>query len=289
MTATYQTGVGDLIDPTTPTVDIIDADGLELVTNATPTRISLGNYSYAYVVPALGPIGVWHAHWGGTIDGADAGGDDWFDVVAPGDILLGTYNLLTLAEAKAALNIAVATTTFDTEIGSYIAAVSERLDDLCGPIIKRSISAEPHNSAPVVWPDRAPVATVGAITEYRSGVATVLSAETVSVSGDYLFENGGTHNSLIRPRAGWADRPGFTGASIAIDYVAGRFNSTADVSQKFKQAAAIYLSHMWRKEQGAGTVTFGSVETNELGVPTFGVPNVVKDLLELEIRPPGVG
>jgi hypothetical protein len=129
LTAQFQNGVGDLVDPTTPTIDIIDADGLELVTNATPTRISLGNFSYAYVVPADGPVGIWHAHWGGTVDGAAAGGDDWFNVVVPGELLvLKAYS--TLAALKSYLGISVA--TYDAQLTSALNAASRSIDNYCG-------------------------------------------------------------------------------------------------------------------------------------------------------------
>lgn len=286
LTSVYETGSGDLVDPTTPTIDIIDADGDQLVTDATPTHISLGNYSYAYVVPADGALGVWQAHWSGVIDGLTSGGDDFFDVVTPGAILTSTYDLLTLDEAKAALNIPLADTTFDTELASYITAVSQRLDDLCGPIVKRSVSDEIHDGN-VAWilPDFSPVASVGSVTEYSNGTGTVLTAESLSVAGDYTLEGAGTHGAILQRRASFSDRA-FSYGPVVVNYVAGRFNSTAAVSPKFKQAAAKMLSHMWRGDQGAGSATFGApTETPLLGYG-FAIPNAVVELLAEERKPP---
>jgi hypothetical protein len=129
LTATYQTGVSDLVDPTTPRIDIVDADGTTIVTDAVPTRVSLGNYSYTYVVPGAGALGIWQAHWTGTIDGAAAGGDDWFNVVVPGDLLvLKAYS--TLAAIKAYLGISVA--TYDAQLTSALNAASRSIDNYCG-------------------------------------------------------------------------------------------------------------------------------------------------------------
>lgn len=286
LTSVYETGAGDLVDPTSPAIDIVDADGTELVTNATPTRLSLGNFSYAYVVPANGDIGVWQAHWTGTIDGLNAGGDDFFNVVTPGAIITSTYDLLTLDEAKAALNIPLADDTFDDEVASYITAVSQRIDDLCGPVVKRSVSEEIHDgSVAVILPDRTPVAAVGSVTEYANGTGTALTAETLTVAGDYVLEGGGTHASVLRRRGSFSDRP-FSYGKIVLNYTAGRFDSTAAVSPKFKQAAAKMLTLMWKGDQGAGSATFGAEVDSPLLGYGFAIPNAVVELLAEEKAPP---
>lgn len=285
VTAVYETGTGDLVDPTSPTIDIIDADGDELVTNAVPTRISLGNYSYAYVVPADGSLGVWQAHWSGTIDGLTSGGDDFFNVVTPGAIITSTYDLLTPDEAKRALNIPLADTTFDTELASYVTAVSQRLDDMCGYIVKRSVSDEIHmGGGPIIWPNEQPAVTIGSVLEYASGTPTTLTAESLTVAGDYLLENAGTHNALLRRRSSWGDRT-FSSGQVVLNYVAGRFDSTAAVSPLFKQAAAKALSWLWRGDQGAGTATFGAADGSSLFGLGFALPNSVKELLAYEAKP----
>ena len=287
LTAEFQTGAGDLVDPTTPRVDIIDAADVQLVTDATPTRLSLGNYSYAYVVPADGEVGIWRIHWTGTIEGFAAGSDDWFNVVTPGAIITSTWDILTLDEAKRALSIPLADTTFDTELAGYVTAVSQRLDDLCGPIVKRSVTDEIHDGGGTIWPRLTPVATIGSVVEYASGVATTLTAETLMAAGDYALVNAGTHNSQLRRRSSWSDR-GFTSGSgnVVINYVAGRFNSTADVSPKFKQAAAKTLSWLWKGDQGAGTATFGAVDGTSLFGLGFALPNAVKEMLAVEVAGP---
>jgi hypothetical protein len=290
LTGTYETGTGDLVDPITPTVDIIDADDTELVTNDIPDRVSLGQYTYTYVVPDDGAVGMWRIHWSGVIDGLTSGGDDWFNVVTPGEIITSTYDLLTLDEAKAALNIPLADTTFDTELHAYITAVSQRIDDLCGPGVKRSVADEVHDGGDsLIFPNETPVASIGEVVEYSSGTGTTLTGETNTVAGTYVLEGAGTHLSLVRRRSSWSDAPFVAGrGNVMISYVAGRFDSTADVSPLFKQAAAKTLSWLWRGDQGAGTATFGGVEGTSLFGLGFALPNSVVELLAYERRPPVV-
>lgn len=284
LTGKYENAAGDLLDPTTPLVDIVDADDVERVTDDSPTRDSLGLYSYIFTVPVDGPIGRWAAHFTGVIDGLLAGADDEFDVVAPGTIVTSTYDLLTLAEGKAALNIDSAVTTFDTEVAAYITALSQRIDDMCGPVVKRSVSAEHHDGGyGVIWPHVSPVATVGTVLEYSSGVSTTLTGESLTVAGDFVLLDGGTHNSRLSRRSSFSDRTWGTAGPVVISYVAGRFDSTAAVSAKFKQAAAKLLTGLWQNDQGAGTATFGATEGTALFGPRW---DLVVEMLALERRPP---
>jgi hypothetical protein len=281
-TAVYEDGGGNLVDPASPMVDVIDANGVQVVTDATPSRISIGNYSYSYVVPSDGALGVWQLHWSGVVDGLNSGGDDFFNVVTPGAVLTSAYDLLTLDEAKRALNIDPGNTNFDTELALYVTALSERIDQECGPVVKRSVSGEAHaGGGLVIYPDYVPVAAVGSVVEYVGGTATTLTAATDTVAGDYLLENPGTLHSFISRWSNFNVRR-FAGGRVVINYVAGRFDSTAAVSALFKQAASTFLVHLWQT-QGSGSATFGSPAE---AIPQFGlgfaVPNRVVEMLAHE-------
>lgn len=65
--------------PATPTITIFDPNGNAQVTAAATTRLSAGLYSYTYVTPAAGPLGVWSA-W---LDAVDADGNPNGSVDAP--------------------------------------------------------------------------------------------------------------------------------------------------------------------------------------------------------------
>lgn len=203
-----------------------------------------------------------------------------------------TLDLISLDEAKRALNIPLADTTFDTEVASYVTAVSQGLDDLCGPVVHRTITDEVHDGGlDYILPIRTPVASVTTVKQYLSGTATTLTAETVAVSttNDYLLVAVGTHGATIRRRSTWSDSVFPAGrGNVVITYVAGRFANTAAVSPKFKQGAAKMLAHMWRGDQGAGTSTFGAPVDQPVFGLGFAIPNAVVELLADERKPPAM-
>lgn len=197
----------------------------------------------------------------------------------------GDYDVLTLDEAKNALNIPLTDDQFDDELASFVTAVSERLDDLCGPIVQRTVTDEIHVGAVAsIWPEFTPAASFSAVLEYAGGVATTLTAETLLVAGDYAVVDAGTHNSHLARRSAWANR-WFTAGQVVITYVAGRYADTASVSPKFKQAAAKTLSWLWRGDQGAGTATFGAADGASVFGLGFALPNSVVELLAYEAIP----
>jgi hypothetical protein len=292
LTAFYENGVGTRVDPVDPTITISDPDGTVVVDAVTPSRSSVGSYSYRFAVASDATIGAWQAHWTGTIEGLASETDDYFDVVTAGSIVTAPsplLDLLTLDEAKAALNIAPSNTDFDAELGAYVSAISDRIDDYCGPVVKRPIAGEAHDGGDgFVFLDVTPVVSVGQVVEWSNGAGTVLAAETLSVAGDYVLIDGPTHNAKLLRRGGWSGRWFATGrANVVVDYIAGRFDSTAAVSPKFKQAAAKTLSWLWKGDQGAGSATFGApAEGTSLFGLGFALPNVVVELLAYERKPP---
>jgi hypothetical protein len=94
--AFYRNGLGQLVDPTSPEVSILNPLGTTVVNLATPTHISLGHYQYSYVIASDATLGAWEARWFGVIDSAQVGPvDDGFTVVLSGSIGGGTPNGLT--------------------------------------------------------------------------------------------------------------------------------------------------------------------------------------------------
>lgn len=198
-----------------------------------------------------------------------------------------TLDILTLDEAKAAINIPTVTATFDTELASYITAVSRRLDELAGAIVIRTITGEVHSGGrPFITLNFRPVVSVTSISEYQYTTPTTLTAETNAVKPATGYTVDLQWGDIYR-RASGADSLFPAGMdNLVVTYVAGRAATTAAVDPKYKQAAAIFLSHMWRLEQGAGTQTFGSFEG---GLPPgfgFAVPNRALELLANDLAGP---
>lgn len=199
-----------------------------------------------------------------------------------------TLDVLTLEEAKRAINLDLGDDDHDTELAAFVTAVSRRLDALVGPVVIRTITGERHpGGGSIIFPHYTPISSITSVTEYSSGTAQLLAAETATVSTayDYLLTNDGQNVQLSR-RSSWSDTY-FAASEVRLTYVAGRYANTAAVDARFKTAAAMMLGHLWRKDQGAGNVTFGAVDVPQF-VPGFAVPNAVVELLADQMLAPAV-
>lgn len=204
-----------------------------------------------------------------------------------------TLDIVTLTEAKSAINVDATNTSYDTEIAAYITGVSRRIDTLCGPVVRRTISNETHwiGAAPFVDVRHVPISSVSSMIEYsQDGTATTLTAETLTVkpADAYLIDTTAEEPIRIYRRSQGGPYLFPAGGAVQLTYVAGRYANTAGVDEVFKRAAAIMFSHLWRREQGVGSSTFGPLEDTGLGTPTFAVPRAVVELLAEYLRPVGI-
>lgn len=191
-------------------------------------------------------------------------------------------DILTLAEGQAAINDSTPT----TELASYITSVSRRIDDLCGPVVKRLVTEQHDGGGSEVWLRKWPVLSVATASQTDYTTATILALESNSAktANDYLLEGS---KGILRRRSSGSDAAFPTGRqNVVITYYAGRYDTTATVDEKFKRAAALFLRHVWVPSQGGGSRTFPEGEEGLRTFPGFGVPNVVLDLLEREIQGP---
>jgi len=199
-------------------------------------------------------------------------------------------DVITLAEAKLALNITTSDTSQDTELATYITAVSRRLDAMVGHIVARTNTNELHDGGGYwIEPRQTPVLTIASITEYRNTTSQSLAAESnaTKTANDYLLITTGRHGSVIYRRASNSYKLFPTGIqNIALTYQSGRAASTALVDPLFKQAAVVMLINLWRSQQGAGTQLFGELPTGPTGLPTFAIPNAVMQMLFDELLLP---
>lgn len=172
-------------------------------------------------------------------------------------------DVLTLQEARSSLNLGT-DTSVDTELSQVISAASQTLDNWIGCVVKRTVTDEEHpgNTATVVL-DRYPVASVTTVTEYASGTATPLTAESLTVAGTYSFDSG---TGFLHRRNSWSS--GRFAGGVRVTYVAGRFDTTATVEAAYKEAAQKILMHLWQTRGAqSGAATFGGD-----GAPFGGVP-----------------
>lgn len=197
-----------------------------------------------------------------------------------------TLDVLTLTEAKAELGIGAADTSKDTTLARKITAVSRRLDQTCGPIVRRTITGEVlEGGAAAVWVAFAPVYSWTSVTEYDSTVAQVLDPEDYDTQPTYSYvaERGRTPTSaysgrLWRRSAGASLRFPTGPEAVRVTYTAGRFADTASVDPLFKEAAAVMLKNAWRTQEAA-VQGLGEFDVPAQAFPKFGIPNYVADML----------
>src|SRR6266705_2754725 len=123
-------GTYSLVDAGTLTtvVTLAQADGTKTVTGtySTPTHISLGKYQQD--VPAADLTVIGHYQWVATSTGTGAGvARGEFDVFDPFETAV-----LPLQDGKDQLNIAQATTAYDTEIQAFIDTIETSMEALTG-------------------------------------------------------------------------------------------------------------------------------------------------------------
>lgn len=186
-------------------------------------------------------------------------------------------DVITLAEAKAALN--PRTTAKDSQIEFAVTAASRLLDDLCGAVVARAVTERHDSVYSDLWLDH-PVLSITSVTEYVSGTGTVLTAEDLTVDGGYLLDG-----SRITRRSGFANTT--WGGTAVIVYQAGRYADTASVDRRFKWVAQEIVAANFKRQQGAGTQTYGEDIDVFSGLPV-GLPRGVLEFIAAERRAPAI-
>lgn len=247
--------VGTTPTNTTASVLVTEPAGSTFTyTNGTLTNSTTGVYSVSVVCSTSG---VWSYVWTGTGAVADVA-TDTFTVWPTSD----ATDVLTLGEAKAVLGLASTDTTLDDYVRTLITAVSNQLDQMCGPIRTRSVTELHDGGTNMVHLVRRPVYSISNVTEYDGTTATVLSAESngTKTSTDYLHDGtfGRLASGTIVRRSSNLDEAFPAGRrNVSVTFLAGRAASTDGVPAKFKQAAAMMLRNIWIAEQASGSETFG--------------------------------
>ena len=202
-------------------------------------------------------------------------------------------DVLTLDEAKQALNIGASVTKHDAELPAYITAVTQRLDLLIGPVVQRPVTDEAHDGGSwSIFLDYYPIVSIASVTEYDETTPTVLTQETPTVNPEtgYLVEPYHPMRELlsgrIRRRRDGADQRFPTGSrNIVVSYVAGRATETGLVPERYKLAAKLMLANFWRSQQDAtgGVNEFDLPQSN---FPRFAVPLAARQMMQGEVQEP---
>lgn len=198
-----------------------------------------------------------------------------------------TLDVVTLAEAKDAVKIAVTDPVQDQILARYVTAVSRRLDKAIGPVVQRTVTNEKHDGGRVfVFLDEWPATSITTVTEYDTvGTALVLTAETETTKpvDAYLTEPYSWAPPLFGKTV-WRRKNGtpwwFEGgqSNVVVSYVAGRVANTAAVDARHKLAAGIMLQNLWRSEEHS-VAEIAEFDVPAQNFPRFAVPRAVRELL----------
>lgn len=157
-----------------------------------------------------------------------------------------TLDVVTFAQVSAMLNVPDAEAAL---IDRYITVVSRHIDDLCGPVVQRTVTAETHHGGTCsIVLDKRPVISVTSVTE---------NGTTVSAAGYHIDLEAGI---LERVSSSYYSYPWYAGRwNVAVTYEAGRYEDTASVDPIFVEAATMAVKGLWTSQKAiGGTVSFGA-------------------------------
>lgn len=224
-----------------------------------PTNDGTGLYHQDVPATDLTQLGHYQYKWvsTGTGAGVAVGEFDVFDPFEPA--------ILTLAEAKDALDIPTATTSRDAEIQSLVDTITALVEDkLGGPAAPRTVTefvkAGPGYRSITVR--QRPVVAVVSITDDATGTAIPLTDLDVDTNAGII------RRKLQLPF--WSRGPYYT-----VVYTAGY----SPMPAAFGWAARIILQHMWEVQRGQQRPMFPGEDVMQPTGWAFSVPNRATELL----------
>jgi len=222
-----------------PTCTVTKPDGT--TTPGVVTKTATGTY-----VPSFAGTALAGRHRltlsGGT---SNNGGLPWSDVadVWPADPRL----IISLADAKAELNHI--SDVNNDELRLYIAATTQIVEDIIGPVLATTESDWLDGGSPVVMVDMPPIASVTSVTEtYGAGVTRTLSEQPLDGSSfdAYGYTVDKSSGKITRRISGVAAPFAAGRANIHVTYVSGYAGS---VPPNVVMAARIIAAHLYQVGQ----------------------------------------
>ena len=219
-----------------------------------PAHDGTGLYHYDLPAGSITQIGHYLFVWMSTAAnaGVSRGEFDVFDPFEP--------SVLSLQDAKSAVNINQATTTYDSELQAMLDTVTASLETITGgPAFNRSVSEYTQVSADycaIVLRSR-PVVSITSITDISTGTAISIPDITVD-----------TNAGIVRRQLGlpfWS-----MGVRYQAVYLAGW--GTA-IPPAFNQAASLIVQHLWRTARGPGLAPVPNDDMTFLPGMSYAIPN----------------
>jgi hypothetical protein len=205
---------------------------------------------------------------------------------------MATLDVVSYERARQALSIGPADSSRRDLFEAAITAVSQRMDEVCGPIVQRTITeiVEVDRPMTTIRLSTGPVSSITSVTAYVTGTGAALTAETLVAAGGYLpeFEDrirpDGTSQLLsgvIRRRLAYGDSWWDWPSRVQVVYVAGRYaNTAAAADSRFEQAALIALRSLWRTYQSqVAAAADGDYAAPFQAFPSVAIPAAALELV----------
>lgn len=258
-------GAGDLTNAAPVTIDLIDPDNIEVVSNASPTsNPSTGHYTYVYNIASNAKLGIWTIRWEGVINGSAVSNTENYEVVLAGTVIFDDLSFATVGElqtylaqgtideAKAELALAGATAAIQAECQHRIFRIEDDTKKLRGTW--RSVLQLPEP----------PVEEVSTVTVTLAGVDEVLS------DGGFHFTRAGLlyreSSALIANQETYGYWGGVKG-EVEVTYTHGYSEVPGELKDLCLQVAARSFSStsgVEREDIGVYSVSYGSADQPEL-------------------------
>lgn len=239
-----------------PTCTVTKPDGT--TTTATVTKTATGKYQGACVTTSAG-----RHRFTFTGSGTNSGALPWSDVadVWPSDPRL----ILSLADAKAALNVPAGTRVNDDELRLYIAATTEVIEDIVGAVLSTTITQTFDGGNEVVLL-RERAASITSVTV--GGVAQTAGTQYVANLDAGIVYAGGTY-------APWCFTEGRQ--NVVVTYTTG----ASGIDPNVILAAREEVRFLYQIGQQGGRPSLGGSVPDLAWTPSgFAVPQRVIELCE---------
>lgn len=205
----------------------------------------------------------------------------------------GALDVISVGEARVAAGYSAGDQSKDMRLQWIVTAVSLKLDELVGPIIRRNVTERHDGGKQYVRLRRWPVTSVTSVTEYLTGTANVLTAETLTAAGTFLAERS-PDDSTLYTGVVWR-RSGFNNSwfppgkqNVVVVSSVGRFDTMSDAQgSDYAQAARIAVKANWAGELN-GVQNLGEYDVPQASFPSVIIPKAAIDLLADQVQYAGM-
>lgn len=152
---------------------------------------------------------------------------------------------VTLAEAKAYLNMAATPTTSDDELGVFIDRAEAAVVRKCGPLTATAVTERVRGGGPMLSVEQTPILSLTSVTPV-GGSALTSSLVTAARAGVIEQETGGAFGSR------WYD----------VTYTAGWAATAPDLPEDLRNGVLELLRHLWDTQRPGGARRPGSAPSD---------------------------